>query len=1675
MIKKIALNILISTIMISSIILPFIPVYADTLKDSYTGTSDTDSTTYGTAYIRGATFTTGSAYTLSTVDVYMRRLGTPGTCTLFLKATDVNQKPTGSVLTSGTLSSASIGTSDAWVNFDVTNIDLTTSTQYYIGVYAASGDGSGNYYAFRSDNGGTYSGGAVTNSSDSGSTWTIYSTYKGLFKTYEVSLSAPSITTSSASSVSATAATMNGNITDSGGATVTTRGFEWDADTGAPYANDWHEDGTFSTGSFPKALSGLTESDTYYFRAYAINSEGTTYGSELTFNTIPASTLTDNYDTTVTNTDSTTWNTVNIRGQTFTASASYTLSSIDIRARRYGNPGNVTLNIKAVDGASKPTGAAIATATIASSLVPTAEGWVNFNVSDVALTSGTKYWFGIYAASGDSENNYIDFRSTSAAGYANGALTNSSTSGSTWNIATTHDAPFRTYNDTLVETDATVSTLATNTGTYKTAGVTSFYAEGLVTDDGVGGVEWAFDYDVDTGAPYASTTAWSGSDVRYTNGSFGAFIGGFTAGDTIYYRAKVRKNGTDEYVGSEKNIVLTATYADATQTNWLTGYTYRDPIYITGSTGSGTDYVLSLTVNSGVGTNSVGNIYLNNKCSVFPTDIRFTAKDGKTVIPYGTETSNGSARKFYVRITEDDISSDTLIFIYYGGPNTFVDLPPVGPWTNASAYSIYGGSSDGVCSEGIVWDSATSKYWWLFDDRSSGNYQLRMASSASITGPWVVESSYVLPRSSGMNYDAPFITKFGNTWYLYYEWQVPSSGLGSLYLATSSTVNSGYTIVGQVMTQGSGWDSRRVTEPHVLLDDDGVYKMIFMAQEIGTGLEKFGLATAPAPAGPWTKYAGNPVYSGSSITGAWNAGTAKAADISIYKHTDGKFYGVFAATRTGFTDAPYGVIVSEDLITWTDFGGSPVLDHGAAGTWDSTYGEGRTGHIIKVGDTWYLPYGAKGTGTPYYSLGLATAPAVGTVLGYPLQQVFYIYEDFSKYAEGALPMPLFRSPVAGWGISNHQLVKVAATNGSSTARFINSNNVIVEATVQHSSGGQEIQFHQIKTGETGSTSQTGYTASLGISGIGTSEGGVSLGSTLYSGIVTNSVYSASWGRYGGVFNTQIGNAKNSVTDATPVNVWAIGVRTSSTGTGVVDNFKVRKYTSLEPWIEIPGGGVSPIVISLDVTTDDATNVGSSSATLQSYVFDDNGDNCQVRFNYGTSITYTDSTSWQSGMNTGDTVSQIISGLISYTTYHFRAEIRDESGNVDYGLDKTFITSSIPPSNPSNFSVVSATTDTINLSWSPGLNSTKTLIRYSASSYPLTVTDGIELFLGTGSSYSHTGLSSGQKVFYTAWGERSGSYSYLYARVAGAATVGGLQHPDTIEIVDVDIYKDYAAIGDRLFLISYKLIYLSEDPSMDVSDYFAIEIRDSGVLKSQIRPIMWGYRVASVYQNSISALDWGVPYTVKIVGLSSKFGDDIPSDSMIVTSGDWIGNDKNVLSSWVLQTANNIGSYYGGSLTTYTSSGQKLNADNVLLGSTYSSGSEIFGSSISGLRVYVPSLFASSSSLIDKPTDDAHPMTLKTESTIDVRWGVGTEANLDLLGTSMLAGVAGKDIYLLIWIILIFIVAFALFTTGSATLSGVGAIIIGVVGAWMGADLWAILGISGAVLTFMVLFDYLKNS
>ncbi|MCQ2315365.1 MAG: hypothetical protein MJZ85_01580 [Bacteroidales bacterium] len=100
-----------------------------------------------------------------------------------------------------------------------------------------------------------------------------------------LSLTTPTVTTNSVTGITQTTATCGGKVTDSGGLEVTSRGVCWSTSQNPTTSNEHTTNGN-GTGSFTSNITGLTPNTTYYVRAYAVNSKGTSYGEQKTFKSL---------------------------------------------------------------------------------------------------------------------------------------------------------------------------------------------------------------------------------------------------------------------------------------------------------------------------------------------------------------------------------------------------------------------------------------------------------------------------------------------------------------------------------------------------------------------------------------------------------------------------------------------------------------------------------------------------------------------------------------------------------------------------------------------------------------------------------------------------------------------------------------------------------------------------------------------------------------------------------------------------------------------------------------------------------------------------------------------------------------------------------------------------------------------------------------------------------------------------------------------------------------------------------------------------------------------------------------------------------------------------------------------------------------------------------------------
>ena len=146
-------------------------------------------------------------------------------------------------------------------------------------------------------------------------------TYYGTEITFTTSIVNPTVTTNSnITSITSTGAIVSGNVSSAGGAPVTTRGIQYSLIPNMSSGTTNAPAGAGGIGTYSVTLIGLTSGLTYYVRAYATNSNGTSYGAIYNFTTLGGPTVETVIPYSITSsTAQTGCNVLNVGGSSLTA------------------------------------------------------------------------------------------------------------------------------------------------------------------------------------------------------------------------------------------------------------------------------------------------------------------------------------------------------------------------------------------------------------------------------------------------------------------------------------------------------------------------------------------------------------------------------------------------------------------------------------------------------------------------------------------------------------------------------------------------------------------------------------------------------------------------------------------------------------------------------------------------------------------------------------------------------------------------------------------------------------------------------------------------------------------------------------------------------------------------------------------------------------------------------------------------------------------------------------------------------------------------------------------------------------------------------------------------------------------------------------------------------------
>ena len=162
---------------------------------------------------------------------------------------------------------------------------------------------------------------------------------------------------------------------------------------------------------------------------------------------------------------------------------------------------------------------------------------------------------------------------------------------------------------------------------------------------------------------------------------------------------------------------------------WLSGWSYRKEISITGQSGAGTDFQVVFDIGDSAG----GDFHLEGHCTNFPEDIEVTDNDGTTLLKFYIPDKTADPIEMWVKVA-DDLGSNQTIYVYYGKS---------GATTNSDGSDTFLSHFDGDSTKWTEVDPnahisfANNRLEWSGLDRDEDAYVYQ--ANANVNGSVVIE------------------------------------------------------------------------------------------------------------------------------------------------------------------------------------------------------------------------------------------------------------------------------------------------------------------------------------------------------------------------------------------------------------------------------------------------------------------------------------------------------------------------------------------------------------------------------------------------------------------------------------------------------------------------------------------------------------------------------------------------------------------------------------------------------------------------------------------------------------------------------------------------------------------------------------------------------------------------
>jgi hypothetical protein len=1178
-------------------------------------------------------------------------------------------------------------------------------------------------------------------------------TYDTAQGTTPAGMPAPTVTTEAATYVGVSSACMNGTVTDDGGGACQYR-FAYSTTSGGPYWNLDFSTETKTTGqSFMQSLYGLSPGTKYYFRAQAKNSSGPSSGAELTFTTKPISPT----GLSVTDIDT---------------------SHIDLSWTK-GDAAQKTM-VRRSDS-DYPT-------------APDAGDQVYFDsgssLSDTGLTPSTTYYYSVWSWVEGSDiwsDTYTTAQATTSAGMPPPTVTT----------------------DSAVSVEETTAIL-----------------NGTVTNDQGEACQYRFQYDIDSGAPYANATTWTGS--KTTGQSFLENITGLNSGTKYYFRAEVKNSAGTGY-GAE----LTFTTKPDPPTGFSVDGISSQMIALSWTKGSGAQKTMVRRSTTGypVEPDDGDQVFFESQTSIVDTGLTpettyyysawswvegsdiwsdtYAIAQATTLIILTVTTDSAANMEETTATLNGTVTNDTGEACEY---RFQYDINAGEPYASATAWT--GSKTTGQSfSENITGLNPGKTYYFRAEAQNSIGYNfgaeltfttkpvgpngfnatpagastvnlewskgsgaqktmVRRSTTAYPTAPDAGDQVYFDNRT--VTSDTELTT---NTTYYYSAWSwVEGSDIWSDTYSTASATTGGVAVMPVAATDAATEIEETTATLNGTITADGGEACQYRFEYDADSGEPYANATAWAS----NKTTGQSFME--NVTGI-NPGT--------------KYY--FRAQAKN--DAGPGSGAELTLITKpyapTDFSAVAVSRSQIDLSW--TKGDGAQVTFIyryypetdpdAIGDLIYV-----GTGTSTSDTGLRA-------------DSLYHYRAGSAVVEGEDEVDSSETCTAQ-AMTGPPDIPVVATNA---ATDVVGTKAILNGTVTDD-GGEACHYrfeydidsgepYTYNTGWTGSKT-TGESFQADITGLSqgtkyyfraqaehTSDPGSGAERTFTirpaapTGFeatpVSASQIDLSWSKGNGAQKTMVRRSA-SVYPTAPDSGDQVYFGTSSSFSDTGRTPETTYYYSAWSWVKgsdvwsatcAEAEATTPEVIpSPTVTTNAASNVEETTATLNGTVADDGGEACTYRFEYDidSGEPYANATTWTGSKTTGQSFLADITGLSQGTKYYFRADAGNIAG-PGYGAELTFTTK---PDAPTGFDATAASPSQINLAWTKGSGAQKTMVRRSAIDYPAAPDTGYQVYFDSGNVTSDNGLTFNTTYYYSAWSWVTGSDIWSDDHATAQATTSG---------------------------------------------------------------------------------------------------------------------------------------------------------------------------------------------------------------------------------------------------------------------------------------------------------------